>query len=175
MATLISREQPRKPIYRRLWIIGMIVLALAAGAGYYWFVQSKKENAVTAEATTVTVELESYSVTVAGPGTLAPSESFSVTTDIAGTVASIALAGERVSEGDILAQLDPAPFERALFDAELALQKAEGQVESLAANQSNSSSSLTASIANAELSVVSAQRALDEAQQQLTLTEQLYT
>jgi HlyD family secretion protein len=153
---------------RRIWwgvgaaVVAITVLAilLASGALRWPF---GHHSATPAAPATVTVTTNVYRVTVVGPGTLEAARTLGVTNATAGTIAKLASVGERVSKGAILAQLDPTPFQRALQDADLALQKAQAQLASLKATQSVNAASVAKQIADAQAQIVAQERSVEQA------------
>jgi RND family efflux transporter MFP subunit len=145
---------------RRGWVGVAVALAVAA-IGIWWYVGRGSEPA------TATAARGSIDVTIQTIGTLQAADPVSARSGEAGAVAQLGAAeGDQVQQGDILALLDRAPFERALADAqrrltdaEFALQAAERNAEG---KPDDDQSRLDAR--NASESVDAAQRALDDAQ-----------
>ena len=80
---------------------------------------------------------------MSGPGTLEPIRNLDTVAKVQGTIVSIARIGDRVSKGDILVQIDPAPFWNELWPMlSLALEMAKVQRGSLVSTQANNTSSL---------------------------------
>jgi HlyD family secretion protein len=157
------------------WILVLLLVAGLAVAGmWYWRTRATEAAAAPSVPTTATISLEPYRVTVAGPGSLEAARSLAVTSEAAGTVIEIVGVGERVTQGQIVARMDPTPFERAVRDAEFALEKAQVQLASLDANQADSSGNLRQSIAEAGQRVTNAQREVQRTQEELQLTTHLH-
>jgi RND family efflux transporter MFP subunit len=142
-----------------------VLAALAIGA--WWFV-GRGSDAATATATRGSID-----VTIQTIGTLQASDPASARAGEAGVVAQLGAAeGDQVQQGDILALLDRAPFDRAvddaqrrLTDAEFALQAAERNADGKPDDDQARLDALSAGEA-----VDSAQRALNDAQQALNDT-----
>ncbi len=164
--------------HRRAWLAAGTLIGLAAVLAALlvtgvlpWPFAAK--TAVAAEAATQTVTTAPYRVTIAGPGTLEAARTLAVTNATAGTIAELASVGQRVSKGDILARLDPTPFQRTLRDANLALQKAQAQQAALTATQSDTAASLAKQIADARANVATQERAVQRAGETVALQERL--
>ena len=93
---------------------------------------------------------------------------------VQGTITNIAKVGERVEANQVLVQIDPIPFERAVTDAQLNLENAQVQMEGLRSNQNNTNSSLAERITNAELTLQEANRQVDNAKADLALAQSLF-
>ena len=88
---------------------------------------------------------------------------------VGGTVVSIRRVGERVEAGDELARLDPEPFERALREARIGLERAESSLVTLEANQTNALAAGRQELQKARSRVELAQREVARLTSQLTL------
>lgn len=171
----------RQPHRRRIWIIvvaGLLAVAVVVFALVRTGVFAPQLGATTtstAEVKTMTVATAPYQVTVAGPGTLAAARTLAVTNATSGTIAQLASVGQRVAAGDVLAQLDPTPFERSVRDANLALQKAQAQLASLQASQADTAASLSKQVADAQAQVATQERAVQRATETLDLQQRLLT
>lgn len=159
---------------RRLVLAVVVVAAVAVAAAGYLVFRQRGGQAAPSPPVTTTVHLAPYQVTVSGPGSLSPLRSVALTPAVSGRVLSVPSVGDRVSRGSTLAQLDPAAFQRAVNDAELALRKAEGSLAGLQASQAKAHASLTSQIDAASADVQAAQRSYDSQRQALALTETLY-
>ncbi|MDR9391632.1 MAG: efflux RND transporter periplasmic adaptor subunit [Trueperaceae bacterium] len=157
----------------------LVVLALlaAAAGGVWWGFVGRSGAAATdaadAAPAPVTVTLAPHAVTVVGAGTLEPGRSVDFVAETRGTVVELADVGTRVAPGDVLARLDPEPFERAIADAESALASAESSRTALVANQRDARAELERSIERADAAVEDARIALDDAETDLALQERL--
>ena len=157
----------------------LVILALVAAAGggaWWWFLGRTGANAATdadAAPAPVVVALAPHEVTVVGAGTLEPGRSVEFVAEARGTVIELADVGTRVEPGDVLARLDPDPFERAIADAESALASARSSRTALVANQRDARAELERSIERAVAAVEDARTALDDADADLALQERL--
>lgn len=177
MSTPSAVARKRGPRRRAWWVAATVLAAggaaavlVATGTVAWPFAAAPADAAV---ASTVTVTGAPYQVSVAGPGTLQAARTLAVTNPTAGTIAKLAKVGQRVSQGDVLAQLDPTPLERALRDADLALRKAEAQRDALAASQSDAAAALAKQIADARAAIATQERSVERASQTLELQQRL--
>ncbi len=101
----------------------MVALLVCAAlyAGYSWFVGQNKQQAKArpgVPVTTMTAELKSFPVVISGLGTVQPYNSVTTRTRVDGEVVKILFKeGEIVKEGDLLAQIDPRPYQAAVDQA----------------------------------------------------------
>jgi HlyD family secretion protein len=100
-----------------------VLLLLLAGAGYggwRWYSEKDKEAAV--EYKSVAAGLGDIVQSVTANGALTPVRNVEVGSQISGTLLEVkADFNDKVKTGDILAQIDPATYERALGQAEAEL------------------------------------------------------
>src|SRR5688572_22051034 len=92
---------------RLLWVTGLLVLVLAAGGAAY-FLWRPSANAETAGGTG-TVERGTHEVLVRSQGLIVSATTIEVKSRASGLVQAIhATAGDRVTKGQILLEVDPA-------------------------------------------------------------------
>ena len=123
---------------------------------------------------TATVKRVAFQVKVDGPGSLSPIRSVSLTPPVSGTLIAIASVGDRVEKGASLARMDPTPFQRAVADARLSLDKAQASLAALQADQARTAASLASQVASARATVDAAQRDHDSQKQTFDLTQTLF-
>ena len=108
-----------------------VFLLLLAGAGYggwRWYSQSKTEAAVEYKTTAVAAGDIVQSVTA--NGALTPVRNVEVGSQISGTLLDVKVDfNDKVKTGDILAQIDPATYERAKLQAEAELANSAAALE----------------------------------------------
>ena len=112
------------------WVFIIITALLAVGGGaYVGFVQTQNnEPAAPPKPVTVPVTRGTVQQTVTAPGQLIGTQEMILGLDVGGRLVEINVRpGTIVTQGDLLARLDPAPFKKALTEAELALAEAEQQ------------------------------------------------
>jgi multidrug efflux system membrane fusion protein len=128
------RSAPRAPSRRRghaIRRIVLVVILLLAGAGIAWWIHtrpgpaSRGGRAGASETTPVVaapVTKGDMPITMNGLGTVTPLATVTVKTQINGQLMRVDFQeGQEVRQGDLLAEIDPRPFE-------LQLQQAEGQL-----------------------------------------------
>lgn len=102
-------------------ILVAAVLVVAAGVAVWWLLSAGNNDRETAVA-----ERGSIDVTIQTVGSIQATDSITLRSRATGTVARIgAESGDMVLEGDIIALLDPAPFDERLRQAEQQLEQAE--------------------------------------------------
>ncbi len=107
-------------------LIGVVVV-LAAAIGVAAFLRGRK--APEAKYRTVTVDRGTVTQTVTATGTLSAVITVKVGSVVSGNVAVLhADFNKQVKKGDLLAELDPVPFQERVDQAKAALQKAEVDV-----------------------------------------------
>lgn len=154
------------------WLAVVLVLAGLGGAAY-WFLRPKPTStAPTLE--TATVQQGVFRVSVSGPGTLEAVQSLSVKPAVNGTVLKLPTVGDRVQKGQLIVELDPTEYARALENARLALQKAQATLDKLRADQQSALASAQQSVSSAEVAYDSARRDLEAARTNLEATQKLF-
>ena len=126
----LSPPEPRSSWRSALWLL--LVLLVAAGA-VFWIVQrSANEPARTGRLQTggpmpvgtALVEKGNMPVTLSALGTVTPLATVTLKTQINGQLIEVAFTeGQMVKKGDLLAQIDPRPYQVALAQAEAQLAK----------------------------------------------------
>ena len=127
MSEPLNNNNPTKHfLYRRtLWIGFIIVILLLGMGGLYW----KKAMSQPSEEYSqwdkpvpvriVPVQRQDLQVEIKAIGTVVPTHTVNVQTQVAGVLKQIYFKeGQTVQKGQLLAQVDPAPFQVALAQAE---------------------------------------------------------
>lgn len=107
------------------YLIGFMLLIISGLAGFYW----KKTSSKPAEeysqwskpvpVRTVPVQRQDLQVEIKAIGTVIPTHTVNVQSQVAGVLQQIYFKeGQTVKKGQLLAQIDPAPFQVALAQAE---------------------------------------------------------
>jgi len=116
----------------------MIVLIIAAVAVASWFGYRQFGNAKAAEVPdyeVVIVKRGDISATVSATGSVLPEHEANLAFQTAGTIAHVAVeVGDRVTTGQVLAQLDTTDLELAIRQAEINLRTAQAQMRQLNEN-----------------------------------------
>ena len=167
---------PGKPRHRRrrrwLWLLAAALVVMAVGAVLLW--RPRPATDVTSALVTTTVRSGPYQVTVDGPGSLSPVRSVALSPSVSGRIEAIAAVGDRVEQGASVVRLDPAPFQRSVEDARLALDKAASSLTALQAAQAKAAANLASQIGSSRNDLDAAQRSFDAQQRNADLTETLY-
>lgn len=111
-----------------LWAILALLVLVGGGGGYYWFHRAAKPDAAAqaaAQASSQRVPVQVAQAKVAdlplylnGLGTVQAFNTVTVRPRVDGEIIKIAFTeGETVKEGDLLAQIDPRPYQAALDQA----------------------------------------------------------
>jgi HlyD family secretion protein len=114
-------------------LVGLVVLALIGGAGYFGFrtTQPAVEPTISAPQT-VLVTRGDVRQTVSAPGQLVTTRQVDLALDVGGRLAGVAVCpGDRVQEGDVLARLETSDLEEAVTRAELDLRQVRLRLEQL--------------------------------------------
>ena len=111
---------------RLLWLL--LLAALAGGA--YWLVVKRKEGASILTYRTATIARGDVVQAVTANGSLTPVRNVEVGSQISGTLLDIKVDfNSKVKAGEVVAQIDPATYERALVQGEAELANANASLE----------------------------------------------
>jgi HlyD family secretion protein len=174
----MSAAQIKRSRNRR-WGWGRWLLLLIALAGIVVAVVLLRRPASASAQTasgpeTAQVERGPFRVSVSGPGTLAAHQTVDLKAQVQGTIIYLPKVGDRVTKGQLVVQIDPTSYQRAVDNARLALQKAQAQLESARASQSTSLAGQQQAIASAQAAYASAQTQLESARANLASTQRVY-
>ncbi|HEX4522535.1 MAG TPA: MdtA/MuxA family multidrug efflux RND transporter periplasmic adaptor subunit [Casimicrobiaceae bacterium] len=121
----LTRPGPRAR--RRPWILAAVVVAAVALAAWYWFGHGASDAAKAAKGDAASRPLPvvaaparkgDIDVSIDALGTVTPLNNVIVRTRVDGQLLSVAFReGQNVKAGDLLAQIDPRPFEVMLTQA----------------------------------------------------------
>src|SRR5439155_20460602 len=122
----LTRPDPRARLWK--WIALVVVVIAAAVAGWFWFGHSSEEqakakgkgdpNARTMPVVAAPARKGTIEVRIDALGTVTPRNMVVVRTRVDGQLLSVAFReGQEVKAGDLLAQIDPRPFEVLLTQA----------------------------------------------------------
>ena len=140
-------SQAQKP--RRRWVGSTIaVLLVAALCGGAWYLVQGKQagggapggmggpggpganRAMTVTVGNAAVKRESLPVTLTAMGTVVPTTTVTLTTQVSGILRDVLFTeGQMVKKGQKLAQIDPRPFEQALMQAKGQLARDQAQLD----------------------------------------------
>lgn len=115
----------RKPVWR--WALAAVVLAVAGGTAWHYFEGARnssrelaraQQSAMAAPVHTAVVARRDVPVYLDGLGTVQATNSVTVRSRVDGQIVKVAFEeGQIVHEGDLLVQIDPAPYQAALDQA----------------------------------------------------------
>ena len=141
VATLLG-EPAALPWYRRrvLWA-GAVLLLLVAG-GLWWWLASRAANAVPAYNTQV-VARGDLTLTVTANGTLQPTRSISIGSELSGTVLKVNVdVNDRIKKGQVLVVLDTAKLNDQILRSKAVLASAIAKVAQTAATVQEATATL---------------------------------
>ncbi len=124
-------KEVQMPKRRWLWIIVTLVAVAGIVGGFLLWRQSVA-TASTAGVRTVPVRRGTLQVTVSASGSLEPIREIDLSFEVSGKVAEVLVdIGDTVKAGQVLARLDTSDLELSVRQAELSLQSAQAQLDSL--------------------------------------------
>ncbi|OIP15846.1 MAG: efflux transporter periplasmic adaptor subunit [Comamonadaceae bacterium CG2_30_59_20] len=138
----LLREPATAPWWRRrtLWVA--LVLLLAAGGGYYYWQQSQQRNAAPSYVTEPASKGD-LTLTVTANGTLQPTRSVNIGSELSGTVLRVLVdVNDRIKRGQVLVELDTAKLNDQVLRSKAALASAQAQLAQAAATVKESQASL---------------------------------
>ncbi|MDO9146025.1 efflux RND transporter periplasmic adaptor subunit [Rhodoferax sp.] len=122
-------QEPGKQVWwrrRALW--ATLVLLLAAGGGYYYWQQSQQRSAAPSFVTEPASKGD-LTLTVTANGTLQPTRSVNIGSELSGTVLRVLVdVNDRVKRGQVLVELDTAKLNDQVLRSKAALASAQAQL-----------------------------------------------
>ncbi|MBN1873195.1 MAG: efflux RND transporter periplasmic adaptor subunit [Anaerolineae bacterium] len=110
---------------KRAWIWLILILLIAGGVGFWWLRTRQPQEQALEILRTAEVVREDLEITVSASGNVAVDKTVDLQFDTPGTVTDVYVeVGERVQKGAALARLDVTDLERAVRQAEIALEQA---------------------------------------------------
>jgi HlyD family secretion protein len=111
---------------RTVWLLA--ALLLAAAIGFFWW-QGRRAAEAAPRWVTQPVTRGSVAITVTANGTLQPTRSVSIGSELSGTVARVLVdVNDRVKKGQALVELDPAKLQDAIVSAQATLASSQATV-----------------------------------------------
>ncbi len=108
LQTLLGEDPPRRWRGRALWL-GLLVLLLIAAGLYFW--QARQQANGQPSYVTTPLAKGSLTLTVSANGTLQPTRSMNVGSELSGTVKRVLVdVNDRVKAGQVLVELDTSKF-----------------------------------------------------------------
>ena len=115
LARLLTAPPPRR--WGRLIAVGLVIAALGGGAAWYWASASAGSSAIGYATTAVT--RGDLTVTVTATGTVQPTTRVEVSSELAGTLATVEVDfNQTIAIGQVLARLDTAKLAAQTANAE---------------------------------------------------------
>jgi HlyD family secretion protein len=153
------RKSAKKGIKRTLLVAAtLIVLAVVAASAYFW-------NVPRTEYVTARIDCGDIDSTVTTTGNLNAVVTVQVGSQVSGNITALyADFNTKVKKGQLVALIDPAPFQAAVDQAKATLNSAKAAVLTAQASLAKSKSDLASSqanVANQKANVVKAQSAVD--------------
>ena len=138
---LLGTDRPpsgwRRPLW---WILALVLLALAAGA-YLW--SGRQASKAQPSYVTEAVGRGDITLTVSANGTVQPTRSVNIGSELSGTVRSVRVdVNDRVSQGQVLVELDTAKLSDQVARSRAALAAAQAQLAEATATLKESQASL---------------------------------
>lgn len=127
LQTLLGEDRPPRWWQRGSLWSGLVALLIVAGAVYYWQAQSAG-NAAPAY---VTTELRKGSITlsVSANGTLQPTRSVNIGSELSGTVKRVLVdVNDRVKAGQVMVELDASKFNDQVIRSRASVAAAQAQL-----------------------------------------------
>jgi HlyD family secretion protein len=169
-----ARKRRRISPWWALLLVPVIGGGLAA-SGVIKAPTTASSNDTTNKLETATASQGQFRVSVTGPGTLEAGQTLDVKAEVNGTVASLPKEGQRVTRGELVATLGRESFNRNVENAQLALAKAQAQLESQRAGQANARGSQNQQLAQAKANFDNASLEVVNASTNLTNTKNLFS
>jgi HlyD family secretion protein len=141
IATLLDEPATRPPWKRPLLWAGVVLLAGLVAAGWAW--QARRSAAAAPSYVTEPVVRGQISVVVSANGTLQPTQSVSIGSELSGTVAKVLVdVNDRVKKGQVLVELDTAKLRDQIVRSRATLASAEAKVAQAVATVKESQGNL---------------------------------
>jgi HlyD family secretion protein len=127
LAALLAEPGPQVWYHRRVVWAGAVILLLIAG-GLWWWLERKADLATPSYATQ-TVARGNLTLTVTANGTIQPTRSINIGSELSGTVLKVNVdVNDRITKGQVLVELDSAKLRGQILRAKAALAVANAKV-----------------------------------------------
>lgn len=142
LQTLLGSDQPPRWWQRTTTWVAVAAVALAIGGYAYW--QSQKAAKATPVYVTEPLKKGDITLTVAANGTLQPTRSVNIGSELSGTVKRVLVdVNDRVKAGQVLVELDTAKLQDQVTQARAGLASAQAQQAQAAATTKESRATLS--------------------------------
>ena len=157
----------------RKWLVGLaILIALAAVGGFTFYNSSKKVDYITAR-----IERGDIDATISATGTCNAVINVQVGSQVSGNILELhADWNSQVKKGQLVAVIDPAPFQAKVDQAKAAVDSAKASVVNARASLKKSDADIAnakANIANQDANIVKAKSAVADAKVKLDRRKQM--
>jgi HlyD family secretion protein len=141
LATLLA-EPAQQSWYRRTALWAGVLLLILAGAGLWWW-QARRSAAAAPVYTTQAVARGNLTLTVTANGTLQPTRSINIGSELSGTVLKVNVdVNDKVKKGQVLVVLDTAKLRDQILRAQAAVAVANAKVAQTAATNREAQAAL---------------------------------
>ena len=132
IAALLN-EPPPRPWYRRPWVwASALGLLLLAGGMWYW--QARKAANAAPTYSTQAASMGNLSLTVTANGTLQPTRSINIGSELSGTVLKVNVdVNDHVKKGQVMVELDTAKLGNQILRSQATIASATGKTAQTAA------------------------------------------
>ena len=132
IAALLN-EPPPRPWYRRPWVwVSALGLLLLAGGMWYW--QARKAANAAPTYSTQAASMGNLSLTVTANGTLQPTRSINIGSELSGTVLKVNVdVNDHVKKGQVMVELDTAKLGNQILRSQATIASATGKTAQTAA------------------------------------------
>jgi HlyD family secretion protein len=145
-------EPALRPWYRRRWVWAAVGLLVVAGAGLWWWLSSRAASAAPTY-TTQAVTRGNLTLTVTANGTIQPTRTISIGSELSGTVLAVNVdVNDRIKKGQVLVVLDTAKLRDQITRSRASLAAATAQVAQSVATVAEASASLARLVEVARIS-----------------------
>ena len=132
LATLLA-EPAQQPWYRRTALWAGVLSLILAGAGLWWW-QARRSAAAAPVYTTQAVARGNLTLTVTANGTIQPTRSINIGSELSGTVLKVNVdVNDKIKKGQVLVVLDTAKLRDQILRAKAAVAVAKAKVAQTAA------------------------------------------
>ncbi len=138
----LLQTPPQAPLWRRKWLLIAIFLIAISAGGYYVWNQNKQKNAAPVYVTETAAKGD-LTLSVTANGTLQPTRSVNIGSELSGTVRRVRVdVNDKVKKGQVLVELDTAKLTDQVTRSRAALASANAQLTQASATVQESRASL---------------------------------
>jgi HlyD family secretion protein len=141
ITTLLAEPAPRAWYRRPMLWLGFVLLLLTAIGLWYW--QARRSANAAPSYITQTVTRGDLTLTVTANGTLQPTRSINIGSELSGTVLKVNVdVNDRIEQGQVLVELDPSKLHDQILRSRAAVTSAKAVVEQAAATVGETTANL---------------------------------